>query len=212
MEIHTARHVCTLWGAYSVLPGTAAGARGARVGGCRGSCPRAFTGTHRRTYNARRRRASTGVRRRPLRFVVSSSPAYTQSGVRIRRNLCIREGVRKRTPCVCIYAHPPARVNAPTRVYAPTRPPPRTSTYASIPRRRVRKRTYPRTCTRRCVYAGTRRTSRTRGRGIYFIYAPAVWRARGRRCRPTATDYRGRARARVRRILDTINMPIKERW
>ena len=54
----------------------------------------------------------------------------------IRRNLCIREGVRIHTRCV--YA-PRARVNAPTCVYAPrcanapaayTHPPPRTSTYA----------------------------------------------------------------------------------
>ena len=126
-------------------------------------------------------------------------------GAYIRRNLCIREGVRIHTPCVytptvlvyaptrvytpgCIYApaaymHPPLaythrpRVNgrtpacvhvyAPPRVYAPwgafthppayTHPPPRTSTYAYT-RRRVRKRTYPRICTRSCVYAGTRRT------------------------------------------------------
>ena len=42
--------------------------------------------------------------RRPLRFV--DSCVSTQSGVRIRRNLCIREGVRKRTPCVCIYRTP----------------------------------------------------------------------------------------------------------
>jgi hypothetical protein len=61
----------------------------------------------------------------------------------IRRNLCIREGVRIHTRCV--YA-PRARVNAPPCVYAPTcvlyaprcanapaaytHPPPRTSTYA----------------------------------------------------------------------------------
>ena len=33
-----------------------------------------------------------------------SFPAFTRSGVRIRRNLCIREGVRIRTRCV--YALP----------------------------------------------------------------------------------------------------------
>ena len=31
-----------------------------------------------------------------------SFPAFTRSGVRIRRNLCIREGVRIRTRCVYV--------------------------------------------------------------------------------------------------------------
>ena len=40
----------------------------------------------------------------PLSHYGLSFPAFTRSGVRIRRNLCIREGVRIRTRCV--YALP----------------------------------------------------------------------------------------------------------
>ena len=87
-----------------------------------------------------------GAYTHPLCVHTHRSRIRTDPRIHTRVHICTR----------CVYT-PTTRVNAPIRVYAPW------CVYAPAavytPCYRSRKRTYPRICTRRCVYAGTRRTS-----------------------------------------------------